>query len=273
MEIQVLGPLEARVNGRSILPTAAKPRQVLALLALHAGAVVPVSTIVDELWGENPPRSAQTTLQTYVMQLRRLLDAALAPNGRSAKDVLTTRFGGYMLDVDPECVDATEFARLAEAGRRAFDYGDHDAAARLLDEAQRLCRGATLVDVAVGLPLGMEITRLEETRLAALENRIEAELSLGRHQSLLGELSMLCARYPMNENLRAQQMLALYRSGRQWQALEVFGSLRATLVDELGVEPSARLQALQHRILDSDPALELRPAHLEPGLQIASSAS
>jgi SARP family transcriptional regulator, regulator of embCAB operon len=256
MDVKVLGPLEARENGRCVMPSAAKPRQVLALLALRAGHVVPVPTIIEELWGENPPRSALTTLQTYIMQLRRLIAAALGDDaGLSAKDVLHTRFGGYQLDIPADHVDAHGFERLALAGQRQFDLGDHASTARLLRTALEVWRGPALVDVSVGMPLATEATRLEELRLGALETRIEADLRLGRHQSLISELSVLTAAHPMNENICAKSMIALYRSGRQWKALEAYSSLRDTLVGELGVDPSVHLRRLQQMVLRSDSAL------------------
>ncbi|HEX8865588.1 MAG TPA: AfsR/SARP family transcriptional regulator [Lentzea sp.] len=257
MQIKVLGPVEAKVNGRSVTPTAAKPRQILALLALHSGSVVSVPTLIEELWGDRPPRSARTTLQTYILQLRKLIEDALAASGEcGAKEVLVTRYGGYQLDVPPEAVDVHEFERLARAGQQAYDVEDHASAARLLSLALDMWRGPAVVDVRPGMPLGIEVVRLEESRLGVLETRIDAELRMGRHKSLLSELSVLTVQNPMNENLCAQYMISLFRAGRQWQALDAFKALRNTLVGELGVEPSARLQTLQHAILTSDPRLD-----------------
>jgi DNA-binding SARP family transcriptional activator len=256
VDIKVLGPLEAYQNGRTIAPSAAKPRQILALLALQVGQVVTVPALIEELWGMNPPRSALTTLQTYIMQLRRRIEAALSTTSAGgAKEVLVTRYGGYMLELTPEDVDVQRYERLAVAGTRALEQGDNEAGSRLLRAALEIWRGQVLVDVQIGLRLGIEVTRLEESRLAVLESRIEADLRIGRHNTLLSELAVLAARYPIHENLCAQYMIALYRSGRHWRALEIFKSLRQTLVDELGVEPSARLQHLQRAILNSDPSL------------------
>jgi len=256
MEIKVLGPLEARENGISITPSAVKPRQVLSLLALQAGHVVTVPTLIEELWGVTPPRSALTTLQTYVLQVRRRIEAAL-PEGSAgaAKNVLVTRYGGYMLDIAPESIDVRSYERLATAGQRALEVGDLESASRLLRAATDVWRGPVLVDVQIGVRLGMEVTRLQESRLGVLEARIEADLRLGKHQSLLSELSVLTAQHPMHENLCAQYMLALYRAGRQWRALEAYQSLRDTLIEELGLEPSERLRQLQCAILSSDPSL------------------
>lgn len=249
MRIQVLGPLEAAEDGRTVLPTAAKPRQVFALLALRAGQVVPVATLIEELWGELPPRSLRTTLQTYVMQLRKLL-------GDDATRVLATRFGGYLLDVAPESVDVHEYERLARSGRRAAEAGDHESAVRLLRSALDVWRGPALVDVPTGASLSVEVTRLEESRLSVVETCVAVEMRRGRHHALLSELAVLTARYPLNENLCAQQMVALFRSGRQWQALDAYRVLHDTLNEELGVVPSARLRDLQRAILSADTRLD-----------------
>jgi DNA-binding SARP family transcriptional activator len=257
MQIKVLGPVEAKVNGRSVTPTAAKPRQILALLALHSGQVVSVPTLIEELWGDRPPRSARTTLQTYILQLRKLIGDALSAAGDTGpKEVLVTRYGGYLLDVAPESVDVHEFERLARTGQQAYDVEDYTSAARLLRQALDMWRGAAVVDVRPGMPLSVEVVRLEESRLGALETRIDAELRMGKHKALLSELSVLTVQNPMNENLCAQYMISLFRAGRQWQALDAFKALRHTLIEELGVEPSARLQSLQHAILTSDPRLD-----------------
>jgi SARP family transcriptional regulator, regulator of embCAB operon len=256
MEIKILGPLEARVEGRSITPTAAKPRQVLSLLALQPEKVVPVPMLVEELWGVAPPRSALTTLQTYILQLRRGIAAALPAGAGAAKDVLVRKYNGYALAVPPEDVDLKMYERLAADGRRAAEAGDLPRASDLMHDALALWRGQALVDVQIGSRLGCEVAWLEESRLSLLESRIDIDLQLGRHDSVLGELAVLTARSPMNENLCRLFMIALHRSGRRWQALDVFRSLRTTLVDELGVEPSARLQALQRAILNSDPTLD-----------------
>jgi DNA-binding SARP family transcriptional activator len=257
MEIKVLGPLEARENGVSITPTAGKPRQLLALLAVQAGHVVTVPTLIEELWGMAPPRSALTTLQTYVLQVRRKIDAALLRDGSNgAKDVLVTRYGGYMLEVPGENIDIRSYERLAVAGQRALEMGRLDSASSLLSAALAVWRGPFLVDVQTGVRLSMEFTRLQESRLGALESRINADLRLGRHQELLSELAMLTAQYPMHENICGQYMIALYRSGRQWRALEAYQTLRGTLTEDLGVEPSMRLRRLHSAILNSDSELD-----------------
>ncbi|MFJ3883281.1 BTAD domain-containing putative transcriptional regulator [Streptomyces sp. NPDC090077] len=255
MDIDVLGALTVRENGVSITPTAAKPRQVLALLALHADQVVPVAALIEELWGTEPPRSARTTLQTYVLQLRGLIGTALegTDGTRTAKDVLVTLPGGYMLSSAGGTSDVREFDRLAGMGYRAMDAQDFPNAARLLREALSLWSGPAFADVDGGVQLDMETRRLEETRLCALDQRIEADLKLGRHRELLAELTVLASRYRIHENLHGQFMLALHRSGRRGEALSVYQRLRSTLVRELGIEPSAALRSLQRSILMSGP--------------------
>lgn len=255
MEIKVLGPLEATANGQSVAPTAAKPRQVLALLALRAGEVVSVRTLLEEIWGENPPRSALTTLQTYILQLRRRIGRALSPG--SAKVILVTRYNSYLFPSDAVSVDAQVYERLSEGGTRAWELGDYVSASRMLRQALDLWSGQVLVDVQKGMPLNIEITRLEQSRLGILETRIDADLRLGRHHALLGELAMLTARNPMHENLCAKFMIALYRSGQQWRALDVYRDLRKVLAEELGVEPAARMQRLQRAILSADSKLDM----------------
>ncbi|MFJ6215374.1 BTAD domain-containing putative transcriptional regulator [Streptomyces sp. NPDC092296] len=262
MEIAVLGPLAARQYRTSIVPTAGKPRQILALLALHAGRLVTVPTLMEEVWGgADLPRSAATTLQTYILQLRRKITAALAGEDPAsgalcAKEVLATGHGGYRLDVPADAVDVREFERLAAQGRTAHEVGDYQVASALLARALEMWRGPALVDVRVGPVLGLEVLRLEELRMSVLERRIDADLHLGRHAELLGELHVLTVRHPMQENLCAQLMLAHYRAGSAWRALDAYQRLRGALVERLGIEPSARLQQLQQAILAGEPRLD-----------------
>jgi DNA-binding SARP family transcriptional activator len=271
VDIAVLGPLAVRENGVSVTPTAPKPRQVLALLALHADEVVPVALLVEELWGDQAPRSARTTLQTYVLQLRELIASALAhdPEGtppRIAKDVLVTAPGGYMLHTSGGTSDVREFERLAGVGYRAMDAGDFPRAARELSAALGLWKGSALADVQAGPRLQTQVRRLEETWLCALDQRLEADLRLGRHRELLAELTVLVSRYRTHENLHGQFMLALHRSGRRSEALDVYQRLRQTLVRELGLEPSASLRRLQRSILMAGPEqpLDLPPVSAPP---------
>lgn len=259
MEIKVLGPLTARENGISVVPTASKPRQILALLALQSDHVVTVPTLMEEIWGEDIPRSAATTLQTYILQLRRKLAAALDGDPtRQAKDVLVTQHGGYLLQVQPGQVDAQEFEQLTASGRAAHQAGDHSAASGLLGRALKMWEGAALVDVRAGNVLELEVLRLEEDRMSALEQRIDADLHLGRHAEVVPELRVLVAKHPMHENFCAQLMAALHRSGSSWRALEAYQRLRGTLIDEIGLEPSPRMQRLHQAVLAAEPELDLK---------------
>jgi DNA-binding SARP family transcriptional activator len=257
VEIKVLGPLEVSIGGISIVPTASKPSQLLAMLALNAGHVVTLEALTDEIWDYQPPRSGVPTLHTYVLKLRRKLqDALVGEKDVTSKDILITRRSGYLLNLEPSDVDAVRYDRLSAAGRGAVNDSDHERASRTLGEALRLWRGAALVDVPTGPQLTIEATRLEENRLGDLHLRIEADLRLGRHHQLLGELATLCARHPMLENFCTQHMVALYRSGRQSQALEAYRRLRASMVDQLGVEPSPRVRQLHHGILTEQPVID-----------------
>jgi len=264
MNYYVLGPLLVRStpagpgatspsNATGHL-TAPKPRKVLALLLLHANLVVPVETLTAELWGCDPPASAQTTLQTYILKIRRML-MALSP-ARPASDILVTASGGYRFNVDPGELDLHEYERLATEGRLALSRSDDATAALLLGRALDMWHGGALVDVRLGPVLQVEVQRLEEGRLGLWRQRIAAELRLDRHEAVLGELGWLAARHPLNEDLQAQYMVALYRAGRRTDALEAFHRLRGTLQDDLGLEPSQRIQRLQHAILTADPALD-----------------
>lgn len=257
MQIKVLGPLEIHASGQQITPTAAKLRQLLTLLALHGGEVVSSRTLIEELWGTTPPETPQQTLQTYILHLRRRIGDALGvPKAEVAKGVLVTRHTGYSLRIAPENVDAVVYERLVKRGRQAMELGDYAAAAEMLHGALDMWRGPALVDVHTGPPLAAHVNRLEESRLGALEDRIDAELWLGRHRLVLSELAELTAQYPMNERLCAQFMIAQYRSGRGWRALEIFWNLRCTMVEELGLEPSISIQRLQRAILNSDENLQ-----------------
>ncbi|MEV7217419.1 AfsR/SARP family transcriptional regulator [Kitasatospora cineracea] len=257
MKIKVLGALSAEVNGISVVPTAGKPRQILALLALYPGRVVPVPTLMEEIWGTELPQSSLTTLQTYILQLRRLLGTAMGPDAPgSAKEVLATRYGGYLLQVPSEAVDVYTYERLLLEGRQAFEDGEDETAAARLREALDLWEGSALVDVRVGPVLEIEVMRLEESRLVARERRIDADLRLGRHSELLAELTDLIARHPQHEGLHSQAMVALYRSGRQAAALDVYRRLRHRLIEELGVEPSPQLQRMHQAMLVVDPLLD-----------------
>ncbi|MFE9454461.1 BTAD domain-containing putative transcriptional regulator [Streptomyces sp. NPDC006739] len=258
MRIQLLGPLNAEVDGGSIVPTASKPRQILALLALYPGRVVPVATLMEEIWASDPPQSALTTLQTYILQLRRRLGTAMGTGAQhGAKDVLATRHGGYLLQIPDDAVDVNGYETLARQGQAAFEAGDNEVAADRFKTALGLWRGRTLVDVRLGPVLEIEAMRLEESRLVTVERRIDADLRLGRHAEVIAELMDLTARHPQHEGLHSQVMVALYRSGRQSSALDVYRRLRGRLIEDLGVEPSPQLQRLHQAMLSVDPLLDV----------------
>ena len=256
---QLLGPVSAHLNHQLVMPSAPKQRQILVLLALNAGRVVTTQTLVEELWGDQPPRSSATTLQTYILQLRAKLATAVRDR-KWARRLIETRHSGYQLDGQLCETDVAEFDNLARAGRRAVDAGDPRASSELLGCALALWRGPALVDVPAGRILRAEVGLLEENRLGVLERRIEADLALGRHADLLGELTMLVARHPMHENFCALLMTAYYRSGRAGHALEAFRQIRTVLRNELGVEPGPRLQRLHQAILAGD--LDAEPVWL-----------
>jgi DNA-binding SARP family transcriptional activator len=238
VEYSLLGPLEVRVEGRTIAVGRGKQRALLAVLALNAGRVVPAERLIDELWGEEPPATAATALQVYISRLRKLL-------GETA---IETRDPGYLVHGD---VDVRRFDQLVSEARRS----EPEHAAALLSEALSLWRGAALCDC--GLPL--EAARLEEQRVAATEQRIEADLTRGRSSELVGELESLVGEHPLREPFRAQLMLALYRAGRQAEALDAYRAARTALLDELGIEPSPRLQQLEQAILRQDDSLAATP--------------
>ncbi|MDL4774136.1 MULTISPECIES: AfsR/SARP family transcriptional regulator [Thermomonosporaceae] len=229
-----------------LTPTAPKVRQVLAFLLVRCGKLVQVGELIDELWGDEPPASAMTTLQTYIYKLRKdVLD-------RCTSATLHTRVSGYLLDVSAERGDLLRFERLAHEGRTALDEGDAARAADRLCEALALWRGPALADVSAGEILSAHVTRVEEERLRTLELRITADLELGRHRQLISELKMLVSEHPLNERFHSHLMVALHRSGRRYEALEVYQGLRRMLIDELGMEPSAAVQQLHLNLLSSD---------------------
>jgi DNA-binding SARP family transcriptional activator len=236
-EFRILGPLAVvAADGEELPVVGQKARAVLTLLILRANEVVSTEFLVDALWGEQPPRTATTSLQNSISALRKLLGA----------DVLVTRPPGYVLSVESDAVDALRFERLVAAAR---ELEPAERAAQLR-AALELWRGDPLPDLALSAePLAGEVRRLEELRLAALEERIDADLALDRHPELVAELEALVARNPLRERLRAQLMLALYHSGRQADALRVYQDARRELVDELGLDPSPQLQELHAQIL------------------------
>lgn len=246
MDFRILGPLAVVDEGREITPTAPKVRQVLSFLLIRRNQIVQVSELIDELWSSNPPDSAITTLQTYIYKLRK---DVLAPSGPTS---LHTRASGYLLHVSDDDVDVCAFEKLSVHGRHALQGGDAQKANELLTKALGLWRGNALIGVTTGDILAAYVTRLEENRLRALEMRIEANMSLGRYQELISELKQLVFTYPLHERFHADLMTALNRSGRRYEALEVYRRLREVVIDELGLEPSAPLQRLHQSLLSAD---------------------
>jgi DNA-binding SARP family transcriptional activator len=244
--------LQVTANGASLPLGGAKQRAVLALLLLHANEVVSTDRLIDELWGESPPESATNMLQGYVSHLRKTLEPG---SRRGEHELLVWRPPGYVLQIRLDQVDAARFEQLAAEGRRLLDRGSADAAANRLRAALALWRGGALDDLAYERFARAEIDRLEELRLQALEDRVDAELALGRDAALVGELRELVREHPLRERLRAQLMTALYRCGRQADALEFYRDGRLVLRDELGIEPGPALRGLEQAILRQDPAL------------------
>jgi DNA-binding SARP family transcriptional activator len=259
-DFRILGPLEVHADGRVLQLGGPKPRTLLAVLLLRAGEVVSADELIEELWGESPARSARHLLHVYVSGLRRALEGD-AQDG--SHGLLVSRAPGYVLAIDAEGIDARRFERLLHEGRRLLVGEDPAGAADTLREALALWRGSALADFTYQPFAQAEIARLEELRLVALEERIEAELERGRHRELVGELELLVARHPLRERPRGQLMLALYRSGRQADALETYQAARRLLVDELGIEPGNALRQLQQAILRHDAELEPRPVATE----------
>ncbi len=254
MEYRILGPLEVRAGDGPVELRGVRQRELLAVLLLHANEIVSSDRLIDELWQGDPPPTAAKIVQNSVSQLRRLLEPEL----------LVTRSPGYLLRVEPGELDADRFERVVEQARADLAAGDAAKAAEQLREALALWRGPALVDFTDAPFARVESARLEELRLAATEDRIEAELALGRHGDLVAELEALVAQHPLRERLRAQLMVALYRSGRQAEALRVYHETREVLVEELGLEPGRALQRLERAVLAHDPSLELTPEERVP---------
>ena len=254
MDFRILGPVEVHGDDGPIRLGGAKHRALLAALLLNANEVVSADRLVDELWDGQPPNTADNALQVYVSQLRKALGPAAA---------LRWHPPGYVLEIAPDELDAARFERLAEAGRRALAAGESDAAARHLRDALALWRGPALCDAMLASAVA-EARRLEDARVAALEDRLEADLALGRDAELVAELEALVAEHPLRERLRAQLMRALYRAGRQAEALSAYQAARRALVDELGIEPSPPLQDLERAILNQDSSLATPPVAPAP---------
>ena len=254
MEFRILGPLEVWDGDHAVRLGIRQQRALLALLLLNANEALPRDRLVDALWGDQPPRTAVKALQGHVWTLRKLLEPERAPG--SVGSVLITRGDGYELKVEDLQLDLGRFQTLRGKGRSALECGRPEEASALLREALALWRGAPLADFAYEPFAQSEIARLEEVRLSALEDRIEADLACGRHADLAGELEALAEAHPLRERTREQLMLSLYRAGRQSEALAVYRAGRAALVDELGIEPGPALRELHQAILSQDPGLD-----------------
>jgi DNA-binding SARP family transcriptional activator len=249
LQFRILGPLEASANHVPLKIGAAKQRAVVALLLLHPNEVVGSEQLIDGLWGDRPPRTAQQIVRVYVSQLRKLLESG-------GERPLVTEPAGYLLRVTPRQLDAKRFEKLVGEGRASLAVGDAAAAARKLHQALSLWRGPALADFRYEPFAQANIARLEELRVGCLEDRFAADLALGGGGDLVSELEELVAEHPLRERLRASLMLALYRSGRQADALAAYHDIRRVLVGDLGLEPSPALRDLQAAILRQDPSLE-----------------
>jgi DNA-binding SARP family transcriptional activator len=248
MEFRLLGPLEVRCDGADVAIASPKQRAVLAALLLDAGRVVPVDRLIDTLWGLEAPRTARITVQNYVMRLRQTL-------GDAGPERISTRPPGYLISVEPGELDVTRFEELLGSARTAAGQQDWGAAAEHARSALSLWRGDPLADVESDRLMREEAPRLMDLRLRAQETRIDADLHLGNHGEVIAELRVLAAAHPEREGLHAQLMLALYRDGRQAEALAAYQRARQALVDEIGAEPGLELRELHQRILAADPAL------------------
>jgi YVTN family beta-propeller protein len=278
MDFRILGSFEVWVGDRLVGLGGEKPRALLAILLLHRNEVVSADRLIDDLWGESPPETALRTLRAYVSRLRKALGAngsvvveeasGLGANGASPAEeagcvpganggVLLTQGRGYVLEVASADVDLDRFRETSERGRDALAAGRPGEAAAVLRDALGMWRGPPLAEFAYEPFAQRVIARLEELHLAAVEDRVEADLALGRARELVGELRDLVARHPLRERLRGQLMLALYRAGRQAEALEAYQEFRRSLSEELGLEPGPAVKRLELSILGRDPALDL----------------
>jgi predicted ATPase/DNA-binding SARP family transcriptional activator len=262
VEVRVLGQLELVAGDGVVALPAAKQRRLLAALLIHCGETRSADALIDAVWGESPPVSARKLLQIYVSQLRRALPAGVR---------IVTRASGYALEFDRALLDAARFERLLAEGRSALREGNGALAASLLERALALWRGRAYADFAYEDFARAEVERLEELRLVALEERVAAQLELGRHADVLGEVRSLVSAHPLRERLQGQAMLTLYRCGRQTEALELYAAARARLRDELGLEPGTDLRELQQRILQQDPGLDMPMRTAQPVLALPAA--
>ncbi len=259
-EVRLLGSVEALADGHSLSLGGSKQRSVVAMLALHANVTLSGDQLIDGLWGDDPPASAVKNVQLYVSRLRR----ALAESNADAE--IATRGRGYQLRLHADAVDALRFERLVEEAAR--EPLDADTANGAASAALDLWRGAPLADVAGEPFAGPEIGRLNELHQQAIELAIDADLAAGRHDEVIARLEALIAEEPLREHLHAQRMLALYRAGRQSEALEAYHEARETLIEQIGIEPGPELEHLQAAILAQDASLDAPPPVLELPVQL-----
>jgi DNA-binding SARP family transcriptional activator len=247
IRFQVLGPLRVLHDTRDCTPSASKARQVLALLLLRANQVVSTDALIEELWGERPPRSAVNTAQTYIYQLRRMFQRMSANTDDGV--AIVTSAPGYRLRVRQDQWDVDRFLRLSEQGRTLFSDGEIEAAAARLHQALSLWYGQPFSNVAGGPSLDAQIEMLQERRMAVLRLRIRADALLGRQQDLVAELRTLARQHPFDEWLHGQLMLSLYNLGRRTDALAAYQRIRVVLRDQLGLDPSPDLCRIHDDIL------------------------
>ncbi|MGC0383095.1 DNA-binding SARP family transcriptional activator [Streptomyces sp. SAI-129] len=260
MQIHVLGPMTILGDDLEPVVLAPKPRRLLALLAVNADSAISVNALVQELWGDNPPRTATATIQTYIGQVRRTIAEALGKSANEvAEEILVTEGGSYVLSTQGVALDITEYEMLTAAGNAAVQRGEFVEGSDLLHQAVALWRGPALVNVEAGELLGARIVHLDESLLCTLEHRIYADLQRGAHHTLVPEITELTARHPLHENFHRHLMLALYRCGRRAESLAVMRRLRARLVEELGLEPSPFLVQMEQDILRGEPSLDMHP--------------
>jgi DNA-binding SARP family transcriptional activator len=252
VRFQVLGPLEVVSEGVTYVPRGPQIRKILALLALRRNRLVDIGTLIEELWDQAPPRTAVTSVRTHVYHLRRMLaDESGAPLSALR---LITQPGGYLLQLDDDELDAAIFKRLLTNGRVLLRQNRLDEAGHMIRRALEMWRGPALVNVSPGNVVANHVVQLDEARNRALELHIDIDLRRGRHRDLVAELRALVAADPLNEWLQVRLMEALYRSGRRFEAITAFESLRTALRDELGLEPSPEARRLHHEILRLDGA-------------------